>query len=111
MVSEFSKRAISIMKSIPPGKVFTYGRIATLAGDNRAARQIARLLNSCSEKENIPWHRIVNNKGRISLPQGNGYEHQKALLEAEGVIFDERDTIDLRVFLWQPALGDRNQIP
>ena len=110
MVSDFSKQAIAIMKSIPAGKVSTYGRIAALAGDNRSARQVSRLLNSCSEKENIPWYRIVNNRGKISLRPGNGYELQKALLEAEGVEFDENDMINFQKFLWQPSLDELEKI-
>ena len=102
MVSIFSKRAIGIMKKIPSGKVCTYGQIATLAGNNRGARQVVRLLNSSWEKENLPWHRIVNSKGTISLRSGDGYEMQKSLLEAEGVEFNAKDKIDFKRFLWQP---------
>ena len=102
MVSTFSKRALEFMKKIPAGKVCTYGQIATLAGNNRGARQVVRLLNSSWEKENLPWHRIVNSKGTISLRSGDGYEMQKSLLEAEGVEFNAKDKIDFKRFLWQP---------
>jgi len=62
-----------------------------------------RLLNSSSEKENLPWHRIINSKGTISLPEGDGYELQKSLLENEGIEFDSNDKIDLTAFLWLPV--------
>lgn len=106
MVSVFSQKAIKIMKRIPQGKVCTYGQIATLAGNNRGARQVVRLLNSSWKKEKIPWHRIVNSKGTISLRSGDGYEYQKALLEVEGVKFDAKDKIDFKQFLWKPSESD-----
>jgi methylated-DNA-protein-cysteine methyltransferase-like protein len=62
---------------------------------------VVRILNSSSEKYDLPWHRIVNRNGQISLPRGNGYELQKELLEKEGVVFGSEDTIDLRKYLWQ----------
>jgi methylated-DNA-protein-cysteine methyltransferase related protein len=101
MVSTFSLHAIKFMKKIPAGKVSTYGQIATFAGNNRGARQVVRLLNSSWRKQNLPWHRIVNSKGTISLRKGDGYEMQKSLLEAEGVEFNTNDKIDFSRFLWQ----------
>jgi methylated-DNA-protein-cysteine methyltransferase-like protein len=100
MPSEFSLKAIKIMKNIPGGKVVTYGQVATYAGNNRGARQIVRLLNSSWEKEQLPWHRVINSKGKISLTPGDGYELQKMLLENEGIQFDENDLIDLSRFGW-----------
>lgn len=91
------------MKSIPAGKVCTYGQIAALAGNNRGARQIVRLLNSSWQKEKLPWHRIINSKGKISLRPGDGYEYQKSLLQAEGVQFDEKERIDFNKYLWKPS--------
>ena len=101
MPTEFSKKAIELMKQIPAGRVCTYGQIATLAGNNKGARQVVRLLNSSWKKENLPWHRIVNSKGTISLRPGDGYEMQKSLLEAEGIEFNSNDKIDFKRFLWQ----------
>ena len=97
-----SCRIKALIKRIPPGKVATYGLIATHAGNPRAARQVARILHSCSRKEGLPWHRVVNRHGRISLKPFVGYEIQKQLLEQEGVLFSETDAIDLERFLWQP---------
>jgi methylated-DNA-protein-cysteine methyltransferase-like protein len=98
---DFTSQAISLIQRIPRGKVATYGQIADLAGNRRGARMVVRILNSSSEKYDLPWHRIVNRQGQISLPRGNGYELQKELLEKEGVVFDSEDTIDLRRYLWQ----------
>jgi methylated-DNA-protein-cysteine methyltransferase-like protein len=82
--------------------VATYGQIATLAGSPRGARQVVRALNSSSAKEGLPWHRVVNREGRISLPKGRGYELQKALLEDEGIVFGLGDDIELQKYLWSP---------
>lgn len=98
MEKSFYQRVIDIIKSIPEGKVATYGQIAADAGNRRAARQVAYILHSSSLKENLPWHRVVNSKGGISLKPKHGYELQKKLLEKEGVIFDENSCIDLKRF-------------
>ena len=100
VVSLFSKQVIKIIKRIPAGKVATYGQIATLAGNNKAARQISRILHSSSGKYELPWHRVINRKGKISLNPGDGYELQKMLLENEKIQFDENDRIDLSRFGW-----------
>jgi methylated-DNA-protein-cysteine methyltransferase-like protein len=97
----FSEEVAAVIRSIPPGKVATYGQVAALAGNRFAARQVVRVLHAMSEREKLPWHRIVNAGGRISLPPGRGYELQKKLLEQEGVVFDETDRINLDVYLWK----------
>lgn len=91
-----------IIRSIPAGKVATYGQIAKYAGNPQGARQVAWVLHASSRKENLPWHRVINSKGGISLPHGSGYETQKALLEKEGVVFGKRDGIDLKKYQWNP---------
>jgi methylated-DNA-protein-cysteine methyltransferase-like protein len=106
--TSFFSRAVGVMRSIPKGKVATYGLVATLAGNRRAAREVAYILHSSSEKHGLPWHRVVNSKGGISLKPGHGYEDQKMLLEKEGVIFRDDGTIDLKRFMWQPHLTLEN---
>jgi len=98
----FTDRVKLTIKQIPKGKVATYGQIATIAGNYRAARQVVRVLHSCSEKDSLPWFRVINKQGKISLLPGNGFEEQKFLLESEGVVFDDNDQIDLEQFLWKP---------
>ena len=100
MVSSFYIRAIEIIKKIPEGKVATYGQVAKYAGNPQGTRQIARILHSSSEKHELPWHRVINSKGKISLNPGDGYELQKMLLENEGIQFDENDRVDLSKFGW-----------
>ncbi len=101
MLTRFTQRALHIITRIPEGRVLTYGRAAALAGNPGGARQISRILHSMSAKYDLPWHRVVNSKGKISLKPSNGYELQKALLESEGIQFSPARTIDLSVYLWQ----------
>ena len=101
MTETFHDRVKKLIKRIPRGKVATYGLIATIAGSPRAARQVVRVLHSCSDKDKLPWHRVINREGQIALKHGDGYELQKALLEGEGVVFGLQDKIDLGRYLWK----------
>ncbi len=96
-MTPFSEKAIKIMQSIPEGKVATYGQIAILAGNHRAARRVSRLIHTCSKKYNLPWQRIVNIQGKISL-KDEKYDLQYELLKSEGVEFGLNDAIDLSKF-------------
>lgn len=100
MGQNFSQKVKDIIKKIPAGKVATYGQIATYAGNSRGSRQVAWILHSSSRKDDLPWHRVINSNGKISLPPERGYELQKELLEKEGVVFDEDDTVDFDRFLF-----------
>jgi methylated-DNA-protein-cysteine methyltransferase related protein len=91
---------VEVVLRIPKGKVATYGQIARAAGYPNGARVVVWTLNSQSRKHGLPWHRVVNAKGTISLAPGDGYELQKSMLVAEGVEFDTRDRIDLKRFGW-----------
>jgi methylated-DNA-protein-cysteine methyltransferase-like protein len=100
MPRPFTERVIITIKKIPRGKVATYGQIASYAGNPGAARQVAYILHSSSQKENLPWQRVVNSKGGISLKRGHGFELQRQLLLDEGVAFNNDDRIDLERFAW-----------
>lgn len=102
MEKSFHQRVVDAIKAIPQGKVATYAQIAAYAGNSRAARQVAYVLHSSSREENLPWHRVVNSKGSISLKRKHAYELQKKLLREEGIMFEENDCIDLSRFLWLP---------
>jgi len=101
--SSFSQRVKKIIQKIPKGKVATYGQVAVYAGHPRAARQVVWILNSSSRKDKLPWHRVINRKGSISLKPGYGYEIQKGLLRKEGVKFGKDDKIDFDLYLWIPS--------
>lgn len=81
----FTARTIAIISSIPSGKVMTYGQIAAVAGSPRAARQVVRILHSMSDKYGLPWHRVVNGKGKIVMREESAIQEQTWNLEAEGV--------------------------
>ena len=102
----FTQRVVEVIKSIPRGKVATYGQLAATAGNPRGARQVVRVLVAKSGKEDLPWHRVINSKGTISLT-GAGFDEQKALLTAEGVTADERGAIDLEKYQWRPEVEPR----
>ena len=101
--NSFSERVKKLIKAIPPGKVATYGQIAMMAGNPRGVRGVVWILHSSSKKAGLPWHRVINRRGKISLPSGDGCEEQKSRLEAEGIKFDSAGRIDLDRFLWRPG--------
>jgi len=98
---EFERRAKEVIRAIPCGKVATYAQVAALAGDYKGARQVARVLHSSSAKDRLPWQRVINSRGGISLKKGHGFEEQKRLLREEGVRVDRLGRIDMDVFQWE----------
>lgn len=98
--SDLYRRIWDAVRRIPKGKVATYGGIAHKCGFPRHARLVGYALHSLPLGSNIPWHRVVNANGRISLPKGNNhYQRQKSLLEHEGVVFLQ-ERINLSVHGW-----------
>jgi methylated-DNA-protein-cysteine methyltransferase related protein len=97
-----------VVKKIPRGRVATYGQIAALAGMPRAARQVGYALRATPDNIKIPWHRVVNAQGRVSMRlkdwQSGGDDLQKILLEAEGVEFDETGKMNLKRYRWEPKV-------
>ena len=93
-----TQAVIECIKSIPEGKVASYGKIASLAGYPGGARQVVRILSTLSEKESLPWHRIVKKNGIIALT-GIGAREQMILLEREGVVFDTSGQIGKEYFV------------
>ncbi|WP_028559592.1 MGMT family protein [Paenibacillus pinihumi] len=96
----FTSKVIHIIKAIPPGKVMTYSQIAACAGSSRAARQVVRILHSMSEKHGLPWHRVVNIRGEISLAD-TGATQQQNMLEDEGIEFVKDRTVDLSIYQYK----------
>jgi len=99
----FTESVVEIIKGIPEGKVMTYGQIAMLAGNRRGARQVSRVLHSLSKKCNLPWHRVINSKGEISLKDYESHNLQKLYLESEGIKFTCNETINLNEYQFQKS--------
>ncbi|MCB0303789.1 MAG: methylated-DNA--[protein]-cysteine S-methyltransferase [Calditrichaeota bacterium] len=99
--SEKYRRIWATVARIPYGKVATYGQIARLAGLGGHARMVGYALHATPEAIEIPWHRVINARGTISLPKETGhYDLQKSLLEAEGVEF-AGERINLGEYRWR----------
>jgi methylated-DNA-protein-cysteine methyltransferase-like protein len=96
-------RIYSLVKSIPPGKVGTYGQITRSAGLGKNYRVIGYALHRLPDNSDVPWHRVVNRHGKISYaPSRGGYDHlQRILLEQEGIIFDKNNRIPLTKYLYR----------
>jgi len=92
----------ALVRRIPPGRVMTYGQIATLLGNRLSPRAVGWAMHGCPA--GVPWQRVVNASGGCStermpdVPPGL----QRALLEAEGVLFKPNGTLDLARCRWSP---------
>jgi methylated-DNA-protein-cysteine methyltransferase-like protein len=95
-MTEFTRAVIDIIRGIPYGKVMTYGQIALYANNPRGARQVSRILHSMSTSYNLPWHRVINSKGTISLTGEAGFI-QATLLSEEGIAVKNKK-IDLSIY-------------
>lgn len=95
-------RFYDVVRRIPPGRVATYGGVARAAGAPGAARQVGYALAALGDRDDVPWHRVINAKGEVSRRSGGmAFEHvQRALLEAEGVAFDAQGRVDLDRYGW-----------
>lgn len=98
-MTDFTIQVLDIIKSIPYGKVMTYGQIASIAGNPRGARQVSRILHSMSGTHQLPWHRVINSKGGISLTGEGGFIQSQMLIN-EGIDVKNRQ-VNLKEYLYQ----------
>jgi methylated-DNA-protein-cysteine methyltransferase-like protein len=100
-------RIYDVVRRIPPGRVATYGQVAELAGMRGHARLVGYALHSLPDGHTVPWHRVINARGRISLRTGEGDwgDYQRHLLEREGVRFDSEGRVSLTTYRWTPEDG------
>jgi len=106
--AEFRNKVWDIVRQVPEGRVITYGNIAALipppkgmdAKDYTAwsARWVGGAMAACPE--DVPWQRVINSQGKISLRPESSALQQRQLLEAENVEFDSRDRVDLKIYGW-----------
>ena len=101
-MSPFKEKVIQIIQMVPFGKVASYGQIAAYAGAPRAAREVGWILNSVEETISLPWWRVVNNKGYLSI-RGNQTADkglQAKLLQSEAIEVDEHFMLDIEKYRW-----------
>jgi methylated-DNA-protein-cysteine methyltransferase related protein len=97
------QRIYAVVKRIPRGRVATYGQVASLAGLAGHARQVGYALHALPHGSTVPWHRVVNARGAISMRSMPGAELvQQQLLAREGVRLDARGRVKLSQVCWAP---------
>jgi methylated-DNA-protein-cysteine methyltransferase-like protein len=103
----FYDQVYAVVRRVPRGKVTSYGRVARMLGRPRAARAVGYALNALKDKEQsdfepVPWQRVINSQGRISI---NNREHsaqeQATLLREEGIVVSPDLRIDMTTYLWE----------
>jgi len=108
MQAEFKQIIWQVVAAIPEGRVATYGQVASLCGYPGYARYIGHTLKQLPESSLLPWHRVVNAKGKLSFPiDSAGYQQQKERLQKEGITFNKHK-IDLKVYAWN-GVGNETQ--
>jgi methylated-DNA-protein-cysteine methyltransferase-like protein len=99
-ISQVYLAIYAVVNEIPKGTVATYGQVAALS-QCAGPRQVGYALHRVPPDFKIPWHRVVNSKGMLSLPnESGGLKRQKALLESEGVAFNDVGKLSLKLFQW-----------
>jgi methylated-DNA-protein-cysteine methyltransferase-like protein len=99
---DIDHRIWQVVAQIPSGRVATYGDVASRAGLPGAARRVGRALKKLPADTRIPWHRVVNARGRLSLPDQSASQYtQRERLQSEGVVFRGNRSIDLCRYRWQ----------
>ncbi len=99
-------RIIARVRDIPPGTVASYGQIAELAGIPRGARQVGYALKNLPKGSDVPWHRVVNSAGKISLPPDSAsfVEQVRRLADENVVVLN--GTIRMSRFCWEPDMDE-----
>jgi len=112
-MSDWYTRVYEMVKKVPHGSVATYGQIAALLSSPRAARTVGTALRHLPEGSDVPWHRVINSTGAISIQNfDHPAEEQVNLLMAEGIVVKRSDlgyAVDLSKYLWRKETIDRER--
>ncbi len=100
MNGDFRQRVEALVAHIPKGRVMTYGQIAALCGNPRAARIVGGIAHFGDS--DLPWQRVVNKQGGLASGYPGGRAGHKQVLEGEGVTVGDDFRVDIRALLWQP---------
>lgn len=99
--SNFRDRVESLVAQIPRGRVMTYGQLAALCGNARAARIVGGIAHFGNPDS--PWQRVVNKQGGLAAGYPGGREGHRQVLEAEGVVVSAELHVNVNELLWWPA--------
>jgi O-6-methylguanine DNA methyltransferase len=101
MAETFATRVYQLVRSIPRGRVASYGAVAAVLGKPRAARGVGQALRTLPDGSDVPWWRVINGRGEVSIGGLlHGRRLQRALLEGEGVEFDAQGRVAWNRFGW-----------
>ncbi|KQH85791.1 hypothetical protein AMR76_10935 [Vibrio furnissii] len=100
-MDQFLAQIFAVIHQIPHGKVSTYGEIARMAGYPGYARHVGKALGNLPKDSKLPWFRVINSKGEISLT-GPDWDRQRERLVAEGIAVSVEGRISLKKYKWQP---------
>jgi methylated-DNA-protein-cysteine methyltransferase-like protein len=98
--SGFRERVEAVVAQIPSGRVMTYGQLAALCGNARAARIVGGIAHFGDP--NLPWQRVVNKQGGVAAGYPGGRRAHQAHLEAEGISFNDKGQLNVEELLWWP---------
>ncbi len=100
---EFNKKIYELVLLIPMGNVATYGQLALMAGKPNGARLVGRAMKNAQTDMDLPCYRVVNAAGSTAPDYVfESKKHQRAMLEAEGVIFKANGSINMKICKWNP---------
>ena len=100
-MDQFLAQIFAVIHQIPRGKVTTYGEIAKFAGYPGYARHVGKALGNLPKDSKLPWFRVINSQGRISL-KGDDLKRQRDKLIEEGVEVTPEGKLNLRKYKWRP---------
>ena len=99
--AQFKERVYAYVAQIPEGRVMTYGQIAALCGEPRAAWEVGQIAHN--GPTDLPWQRVVNKQGGLAVGWPNGgQDAHRAILEAEGVAVNDDYKVDVAQLQWWP---------
>jgi len=99
-------RIWNVVAAIPRGRVASYGQVAELAGIGRGARMVGWALGQAPDRAALPWHRVLNAQGKISIPAGSrSRAEQIRRLTGEGIVVND-GKVDMRRYRWEPDLDE-----
>mgnify|MGYP000861037031 FL=1 len=108
--SLFKKRVIAVVRAIPYGRVASYGQVALLCGAPRASREVGWVLNRLEKEIEVPWWRVLNNKGEITI-KGSTFsaDFQRKLLQSENILVSDDFLLSMHDYRWIPTGDEMKQ--